>query len=211
MEGFDIDVITGAEISSSDGHILALGIETNIPFWMSAKETVRAIHKVGGLAIAAHPFYTLTHSMGEQALRDVSKDSDEEIYWDGIEVFNGGANDWRFVERVRRLGREDANRRARKFYLHQGAEGAFGAAVAGSDAHNLGVGRTLTVIPDTMDIFSAIKMRETGVIMTNGTEAYTPSTLLETKRKSTELEKERKALPIEGRVFPIGKASSQIA
>ena len=54
-------------------------------------------------------------------------------------------------------------------------------------------------------------MRETGVIMTNGTEAYTPSTLLETKRKSTELEKERKALPIEGRVFPIGKASSQIA
>ena len=211
VEGYPIEVITGAEVSSNDGHILALGIETNIPFWMSAKDTIRAIHEQGGLAVAAHPFYTLTHSVGEEVLKKIAADEEEDIYWDAIEVFNGGANDWRFVERTKRLGRKDGNRRARDFYARESVTDDFGAAVAGSDAHNLGVGRTLTIIPDTMDIFSAIKRRETGVVMMNGKEAYTPGSLLETKRRSNDLEKERRALPVDGRIFPLREASSQIA
>lgn len=209
IEGYEIEVITGAEISSSEGHILALGIETNIPFWMNARDTVRAIHKQGGLAIAAHPFYTLTDSVGEEILRSIAQDEDEEVYWDGLEVFNGGANDWRFVERARRLGQRDGNRRARDFYLQEGESGLYGAAVAGSDAHHLGIGRVRTIIPETIDIYTAIKAKETGVKMMNGREEYTPGSLFSTKRRSTNLEKERRALPLDKKVFPLYRASSQ--
>jgi predicted metal-dependent phosphoesterase TrpH len=52
----DLEIIPGAEISSADGHILALNIKKNIPKRMSAAKTIAAIHEQGGLAIAAHPY-----------------------------------------------------------------------------------------------------------------------------------------------------------
>lgn len=209
VEGYDIDVITGAEISSKDGHILALGIETNIPFWMSAEETVRAVHREGGIAVAAHPFYTLTDSVGEKVLRTVAENEDPEVFWDGIEVFNAGANDWRFVERTKRFGGKDANRRAREFYTMYGESGDFGAALGGSDAHNKGVGRTVTTIPAQMEVFQAIQRRETGVKMMDGREEYTIWNMYETKKRSATLEKEREGLPHDKKFFPLREASSQ--
>lgn len=47
--------IVGEEISTSDGHLLALGITKTIPKGLSANETVRLIHEQGGLAVPAHP------------------------------------------------------------------------------------------------------------------------------------------------------------
>ena len=54
-------VIVGEEISSSDGHIIALFLTREIPPAKSAEWTVQAIHDQGGLAIAAHPM--LPHSL----------------------------------------------------------------------------------------------------------------------------------------------------
>lgn len=51
-----LEVIVGVEVSSAEGHILALFVEEDIPEGMSAADTVTAIHAQGGLAIAAHPF-----------------------------------------------------------------------------------------------------------------------------------------------------------
>jgi predicted metal-dependent phosphoesterase TrpH len=48
-------VIPGQEVSSSQGHIIALFLTDDIPGGRSAESTVRAIHAQGGLAIAAHP------------------------------------------------------------------------------------------------------------------------------------------------------------
>lgn len=64
-----LDIIKGVEVSSAQGHILALFIEEEIPMNMSAAETVRAIHEQGGLAVAAHPFthllpFTDFHGIG---------------------------------------------------------------------------------------------------------------------------------------------------
>lgn len=52
----DLQVIPGAEISSADGHIVALDIVKDIPKGQSALATIEAIHAQGGLAIAAHPY-----------------------------------------------------------------------------------------------------------------------------------------------------------
>jgi predicted metal-dependent phosphoesterase TrpH len=52
--------VIGVEVSSYNGHILALGVSEPIPRGLSADETIRRINEQGGLAIASHPgrFYT---------------------------------------------------------------------------------------------------------------------------------------------------------
>ncbi|MFA5303170.1 MAG: PHP domain-containing protein [Candidatus Nanoarchaeia archaeon] len=47
--------IIGEEVSTLQGHVLALGITKVIEKGLSANETIRLIHEQKGLAIAAHP------------------------------------------------------------------------------------------------------------------------------------------------------------
>jgi len=47
--------IIGEEITTLEGHVLALGLNEIIPSGLSANETIRLIHEQNGLAIAAHP------------------------------------------------------------------------------------------------------------------------------------------------------------
>jgi predicted metal-dependent phosphoesterase TrpH len=71
-------VVPGAEVTSRSGHILAIGIEVNVPKRLSVEETVEKIHDLGGIAIASHPFSNRVRpSLGEECLKT-----------DGIEVFN---------------------------------------------------------------------------------------------------------------------------
>ena len=58
-------VIPSMEISSADGHIVGLGIREKVERYLPAKETVDRIHKLGGLAIAAHPYDTVRHGVGD--------------------------------------------------------------------------------------------------------------------------------------------------
>jgi anti-anti-sigma factor len=67
----ELEIIKGVEVSSSEGHILGLFLEEDIPMNMSAADTVDAIHAQGGLAIAAHPFthllpFTDFHGVGRR-------------------------------------------------------------------------------------------------------------------------------------------------
>lgn len=50
-----IEVIIGSEVTSRQGHILALWIDEPIPAFRSAAETVEAIWRQGGVASIAHP------------------------------------------------------------------------------------------------------------------------------------------------------------
>ncbi len=52
----DFLVIPGMEVSSADGHIVALNVKELIPRGFSAVETVERIHRAGGVAIACHPY-----------------------------------------------------------------------------------------------------------------------------------------------------------
>ena len=52
----DIIFIPGEEVTSTAGHIIALGINELIPKGLTPKETVQEIKKQGGVAIAPHPF-----------------------------------------------------------------------------------------------------------------------------------------------------------
>jgi predicted metal-dependent phosphoesterase TrpH len=52
----DFLIIPGMEVSSADGHIVALNVHELIPRGLSAVDTVERIHNAGGVAIACHPY-----------------------------------------------------------------------------------------------------------------------------------------------------------
>lgn len=112
--------IPGVEISTRDGHLLGLGIETMPAPNRSFEATVRAIRERGGVAIVPHPFQRIRHGVRKRSLTDC----------DAIEVYNA----W--------LLTGYRNRRARTFAARRGYPG-----VAGSDAHSiLSLGRAYTEI-----------------------------------------------------------------
>ncbi len=87
-------IIPGMEISSSDGHIIALNIQEPIPKGLPADETVDKIHEASGLAVACHPVGLFKGSLGKHTS---SK-------FDAVEVINGSAFPFGFsVKRARRI------------------------------------------------------------------------------------------------------------
>lgn len=74
---FDILVIPGEEVSTADGHLLALGINELIPPRLSIDETLDIVHDQSGIGIAAHPFSFNKKGLGSLAKR-----------CDAVEVFN---------------------------------------------------------------------------------------------------------------------------
>ncbi len=78
----DFLIIPGMEVSSADGHIVALNLQELIPRGLSAKETVDKIHETGGIAIAVHPYAWLKGSLNSHV---------EEAQFDAIETLNASA------------------------------------------------------------------------------------------------------------------------
>lgn len=117
--------IPGVEVSTADGHLLALGVESMPPRREPLGDTVAWIRDHGGVAIVPHPFQRSRHGVRRNRLSDA----------DAIEVYNS----WLFTGYK--------NRRARRFAREYGYPG-----VAGSDAHRVGyVGRAYTEI-DVPDV-----------------------------------------------------------
>jgi predicted metal-dependent phosphoesterase TrpH len=116
----DFLVIPGTEVSSSDGHIIALNPQELVPKGFSAAETVELIHRVGGVAIACHPYVYFKACLGNKVSG----------MFDAIEVINARA--FPFKRSVKK-----AEETAEKFGL---------ARVAGTDAHygpQIGYGYTI--------------------------------------------------------------------
>ena len=125
-----LEVIVGEEVSSRDGHIVALFLERRIKPGLSAAATVHAIHDQGGLAIAAHPFWRTQRRAKTGPIHGVGWLA-AELDFDAIEVENGTPGFYVFNQLAHRL------------------RVGLGAAETGSsDAHILdAVGRAFTEFP----------------------------------------------------------------
>lgn len=62
-------IVPGIEVTSAEGHLLALGVTQPIPRGLDAAETVERIDALGGLAVAAHPLRLFT-GIGPTMLRE---------------------------------------------------------------------------------------------------------------------------------------------
>jgi len=100
---YSFDVIAGSEISTLDGHLIALFIEKRVNMLQSLEKTVRAVHEQGGICIVPHPLSWLTFSVRYGKLRRVMANRWPGIYLDGIETFNPSVAGRVAHERVKRL------------------------------------------------------------------------------------------------------------
>ena len=133
----DFVIIPGIEVSSTDGHIIGLGVNKLIPRGLPAARTVALIREQGGIAVAAHPFgISLKPHLALRAK------------FDAIEVFSPR----------RYLG----NHLARRFAKQRGLP-----MIAGSDAHfpdEVGLaGIVLECKPEIDDILKTIVGRGTSI------------------------------------------------
>lgn len=110
MPVHDFLIIPGQEISTAEGHLLALGVELPSLKGISAAEAVQMIHSKGGVAVAPHPYDSFRAGIRESVL--------ENLPLDAIEVFNAAST------------LKSSNRQAREYALRKGL-----SMTAGSDAH----------------------------------------------------------------------------
>jgi predicted metal-dependent phosphoesterase TrpH len=122
------EVITGMEVTTRDGHMLALFIDQPVASYRPASETVAAVHALGGICVAAHPLSWLSNSFTERVLGELLDAPDPAGRIDGIETMNNTLPGY--------VGRKRCREIARARQLPQ---------TGGSDAHFLiavGSGRT---------------------------------------------------------------------
>ena len=85
---FRFEVVVGTEVTTRDGHMIALFIERRLRMLQSVEQTIEEIHAQGGVCIVPHPMSWLTLSVGRSRLLRVARHPSASIYFDGIETFN---------------------------------------------------------------------------------------------------------------------------
>lgn len=123
---YNIEVIPGVEVTTKDGHLLALFVEKVPKKGQHLDTTLKIIGDLGGIAVAPHPFNQLPGSLSmDTVIGTLTKPALKNVLR-GIEVYNMTTQP--FDERVQRLSA----------YLPF-------AKTAGSDAHvywAIGTGKT---------------------------------------------------------------------
>jgi predicted metal-dependent phosphoesterase TrpH len=85
---YPFEVIVGEEISTREGHMLALFLEKAVPPDLSIERSIELVHAQGGLAIIAHPFNRVfRHSVQRKVMNRLLRQP--EVHPDGIETLNG--------------------------------------------------------------------------------------------------------------------------
>ncbi len=136
-------VIPGIEISTREGHLIALGITAPVPSGLDFLETVSLARSRGALLVLPHPYHRWRHGVGRKL-----KDSIEAV--DAVETFNS-----RYIT-------GSANRKAAMIARTLGKP-----CVGGSDAHNaryVGFGLSLVAAePTAGSILNAVREGRTTV------------------------------------------------
>ncbi|TAJ45606.1 PHP domain-containing protein [Methanofollis fontis] len=132
-----IIVIPGTEISTKQGHLLALGVTEAFPKGIDFFLAVKRAREAGAVLILPHPFHMWRHGVGRKLRAGLST-------VDAIEVFNS-----RYITGT-------ANQKAARIARRLGKP-----AVGGSDAHHarfVGYGYTLVdAEPNVDSILTAIR------------------------------------------------------
>ena len=113
---FRVEVIPGVEISTREGHLLALFLDKPIPPGLSYVETAERVRLLGGLPFAPHPAGALVSSIGATRLRRIAARFPGLMA--GVEAANGSlplswenrqAEDLRWELQMPGIGNSDAH------------------------------------------------------------------------------------------------------
>jgi len=87
---FGVDVVPGCEVSTAQGHLLALFVRETPTARLSLVETALCIAEMGGLCIPAHPTARGTSSLTFEVIRNALEVPGVAEVMVGIEAINGG-------------------------------------------------------------------------------------------------------------------------
>lgn len=116
-------IVTGIEVTTIEGHLLALGIERPVRSLQPLARTIAQIHEQGGICIVPHPMSWMIRSVGQRGILRIHNNANSEVYFDGFEVMNPS-----FAGRVT----SSQARHLNEARLHL-------AETGGSDSHTLGM------------------------------------------------------------------------
>lgn len=88
QKGYSFQVIAGTEVTTLEGHLLALFLERPIPSLRSLRRTVEAVHAQGGICVVPHPMSWLTRSVGQRSLERILASPREDVFIDALEIVN---------------------------------------------------------------------------------------------------------------------------
>ena len=130
---YRFEVILAEEVTTLEGHLLALFIEEPVASLKPLEPTLEAVHRLGGLCVIPHPMSWLTRSVGQRTIERILRDGNGSVPFDGMEF--GQSLAARITrKKARRLNRE-------RYHLPE---------VGGSDAHFLqAVGAAYTAFEGT--------------------------------------------------------------
>ena len=103
---YRFELVTGLELTTRSGHLLALYVDVPLAPLRPLAETIAAIHRAGGLAVIPHPMSYLTRSIGQRALESVLALHDPEVTPDAIELANPSPAGRVTAQKATRLNRE---------------------------------------------------------------------------------------------------------
>ncbi|HDR72389.1 MAG TPA: PHP domain-containing protein [Methanoculleus sp.] len=160
----DIIVLPGIEISTRQGHLIALGVSEVIPAGLDFSETVALARERGAVLVLPHPYHKWRHGAGLRLRSAI-----DEV--DAVETFNS-----RYIT-------GGANRKAAREAQKHGKPG-----VGGSDAHHARyVGFGLTFVDADRDPASILQAIREGKTKAGGRmtplRTYTTQSLKGTVRK----------------------------
>jgi predicted metal-dependent phosphoesterase TrpH len=119
------DFVPGVEVTTLEGHLIALFVETPVPSLRRIEETIEAVHRQGGLCVVPHPMSWLTRSVGPGTLNRLASHGDG-AWPDGMEVATSSPTSRLFLAKARALN-------ADRYHLPGvGASDAHFAAAVGS-------------------------------------------------------------------------------
>jgi predicted metal-dependent phosphoesterase TrpH len=82
------DVVVGAEVTTLQGHLLALFIEECPRSFRSIERTLEEIHRQGGIAIVPHPMGWLTWSISRRTIDRIQGRGEPGVLFDAMETAN---------------------------------------------------------------------------------------------------------------------------
>ncbi len=160
---YGIDVIPGIEVSTAEGHLLALFVTQLVPPNLSLVETVHCVREMGGICVAAHPGGRWSWCLSEATIQAALQRTAIADTLVGLECYNASLPDLRLNAKAAAMNQRLAL-----------------ATVANSDAHMPWmIGMAATTFPGhrALDLRMALKARTTTTVIAKRSNLFLASYL----------------------------------
>jgi hypothetical protein len=98
--GYRFEVVPGVEVTTLEGHVVALYVEEPIPSLRRVEETIEDVRRQGGVCFVPHPMSWLTRSIGPGSFNRVAEAG---LAFDAVELASANPTTRLYLDKARRF------------------------------------------------------------------------------------------------------------